>query len=284
MDPPASPGVAPPWPPEWPARPGPWLVLNVVVLGILAAGLAGLAAVVWVGGERGTAAVFAGVAAVLALIVVGIGPRLRVRRRRPALAITSRTTESGERGVAIPYSAWWYGWVVALVAAAGAGYAALVAAVLLGSDTLARDPRMTALALVGLVAVPYLGWLLVELASGRAARGHVVLTPLGVHHRSLTDEESTPWDSVQAVSAAYERGPLIVIGVDPGGRRWRRRSRVGFQRRPTDRDALIIHGLLLAVDPAVLYHALRHYHAHPDHRPELATAAAVARIRGGEVN
>lgn len=47
--------------------------------------------------------------------------------------------------------------------------------------------------------------------------------------------------------------------------------------------SVVVNGRRLAVDPAVVYHALRYYHAHPEMRAELLTPAGVQRIRSGRL-
>jgi hypothetical protein len=44
-----------------------------------------------------------------------------------------------------------------------------------------------------------------------------------------------------------------------------------------------VRGWSLAVDPALLYHALRYYHAHPEARAELGTEAGLRRVRSGDL-
>lgn len=259
------------------------MLLAIPYLGVLTLGLAGAAAVAARMGEPAVVVAFAGAAVLLALVTGGTARLLRVRRRWRPDAVTPHELRPGEPGVRIRYSGWWFGWLVALVVAV-TGYAGAALVGSLRSDLLPDElaGRAAVFAVVGVVAIPYCGWFLWEVARGRVARGQVVLTPTGVHHRGLVHEEFVAWESMVAVAAVDDRGPVIAITTGPGGRQWRRTSRVSLQRRPADPLALTIHGRVLAVDSAVLYHALRHYHAHPDHRSELATAAGVTRIRGDE--
>jgi hypothetical protein len=141
------------------------------------------------------------------------------------------------------------------------------------------------IALFGALAVFSL-WFLLGIMSGRVAgrRPRLVLRPDGVYHRSYTFEHFVPWHTVFEVSAEEFRGPIIVArAFESKDIRTRRTIWAFMQDEPGYVPDLRVRGHLLAVDPAVAYHALRYYHAHPGARAELLTAAGEQRIRSGNV-
>lgn len=162
------------WPPEWPRRGSRWLVLELVYMVPVTVLMAILALAFWQDGDRGYAAVFGGLAIIVALLV--IVDASKVRRRWRTGVITAHATDVGERGVCIPYSGWRYRVLLTLLGAMGVTFATSILEVLFGG----RGVIAVILALGGIVAVPLLGWLLFDAARGRIIRGQVVLTPHGI--------------------------------------------------------------------------------------------------------
>src|SRR5699024_1522664 len=91
-----------------------------------------------------------------------------------------------------------------------------------------------------------------------------------------------PWEAIIDISPEYRDGPYInVLGSTNAP--WERQQvhKIWKQDRLPPAPAVIIPGKFLDVDPAVTYAVLRLYHANPSSRQELASSAAVDRIRVG---
>jgi hypothetical protein len=275
-----APPPALPWPAAWPSRASRWMLLNLIFIGMIAVGLGGISVAALYAGDQGPGLLFGGGAVMCVLVVAGVAPLHRIRRRWRPRVVTIHTTGSGERGVRIPYSAWWFGWLVTLIAITGGLFAAVVLWVLLASGL--EEARNVIGVMLGLAAVPYCGWFLLDVVRGRVARGGVVLTPNGIHHRYLMLDEFLAWDSVMSVAARHERGPTIEVSEAPGKVRRRITSWVALRRLPPS-GPVKLYGRLLAVDPAVAYHAVGYYRSRPDVRRELATDAGLRRIRTGNL-
>jgi hypothetical protein len=208
---------------------------------------------------------------------VGLGLSVLPRRRR-ARPRTTAVAWTDERGALFPYARGGHYALASLMLMSFAGSAVIVAALAVRGPR--RPAELVVLALFGLAALGAL-WLLVEMVRVYLTRPRIVLTPSGLYHRRITFEHFLPWPAVYAVSADEARGePLITAKADSSEETWvrmlRRRSREPeFALLPY----LVVRGGTLAVDPAMLYHAVRHYHDHLDHRDELGTDAALDRIR-----
>jgi hypothetical protein len=127
----------------------------------------------------------------------------------------------------------------------------------------------------------YLVWLLAEVARKRLALGLLALTPSGVCHRSWAFRSYVPWTAITSVSTGQTReGPLITMAVFANTEpRFHQTSRLWKQDEFRLAPHIAIKTAYLAVDPALAYHALAYYHAHPNARPELATTTALDRLR-----
>jgi hypothetical protein len=265
------------WPAEWtPARPAAWVVATGAGLAALA-GLAGVLAVrSLLAGDTAEglllscAAVYLGHGVGLA---VSIGPRRR--RGRPG---TTTVAWTGERGVVFPYARGGHYALAVLLLMTFAGSAVVVAALV---PTRSAGPAE--LAVLGLFGTAALGslWFLVEVVRAYRARPSVVLTPSGLYHRRITFEHYLPWSAVFAVSADQKgREHLITAKADPS-----EQTRVRMLRRRSQEPELlllpylVVRGSALAVDPATVYHAVRHYHAHRADRGELGTDSVPERVR-----
>ncbi|HEY9474362.1 MAG TPA: hypothetical protein VIS06_10995, partial [Mycobacteriales bacterium] len=60
---------------------------------------------------------------------------------------------------------------------------------------------------------------------------------------------------------------------------FRRTSRLWKQDEFRLAPHMVVKAAYLSVDPALAYHALRFYHAHPEARAELADGTALDRLR-----
>lgn len=271
-----------PWPGEWPApRPKLGMILTIGYLGVLTLLAGGLGSWALLSGQPGPAILLLGGGVYLGL-VTSLGLWLFHTRRRVSLkSITLHITGSAEDGVLVAYSGWLYRWLATTMLLTLVVLASVVLSGLAGwaMPPFSSPPGAVSVAVLSAAGL-YCLWIVIEMAGGRLARGRVVLSPQGIYHRSLTFEHFAPWYAVHAVSAEDVSGPLIVAKASPSDHtRVRRTSRAGKQQEFQLLPYVAVRGRSLAVDPAVLYHALRYYHAHPEARPELATDAGLQRIR-----
>ncbi|MGH3972990.1 MAG: hypothetical protein ACRDS9_06665 [Pseudonocardiaceae bacterium] len=276
----------PPWPDEWPApRPKLWMVLNAGYLSILTLLACGLGSWALLSGQPGPAAFLLGGGVYLGLGTSLCFSLLRTRRRVSPKAITLRVTGSGEDGVLVAYASWLYRCLAAIMLLTFLVFTGSALSGLAGwvVPPFATPPNALSTGIF-ITAGLYFLWIVIDIASGRLARGRVVLGPHGIYHRSVTFEHFAPWDTVHTVAAEDVGGPLVVAKAFPSDHsRVRRTSRVGKQQEFQMLPYVAVRGRSLAVDPAVLYHALRYYHAHPEARAELTTEAGLHRIRGGNL-
>jgi hypothetical protein len=217
---------------------------------------------------------------------------LCLRRGLSARAVSLRATGCADDGVAMFYSPRFYRILRVLLLVTACIVASFAGAGVLGwaapSGTPPPDPESflaggAALSLL-FAWVAWLVWVVVEIACRRVARGRLVLRPDGIYHRSFTFEHFAPWHAVVDVSARQFRDPVIVVRAFPTeDTRIRRTSWLGNQQEFKLLPFLAVRGRSLAVDPAVAYHALRYYHAHPEARAELGTFAGEQRIRSGNL-
>jgi hypothetical protein len=261
------------------------MVLNAGYLSILTLLACGLGSWALLSGQPEPAAFLLGGG-----IYLGLGTSLcflllRTRRCVSPKAITLRVTGSGEGGVLVAYSSWLYRCLAAIILLTFLVFTGLALSALAGWVIPPFVAPPSALSTVIFIAAGmYFLWIVIDIASGRLARGRIVLGPQGIYHRSLTFEHFAPWDTVHTVAAEDVGGPLIVAKAFPADHsRVRRTSRAGKQQEFQMLPYVAVRGRSLAVDPAVLYHALRYYHAHPEARAELATDAGLHRIRSGNL-
>jgi hypothetical protein len=275
-----------PWPQEWPApRPKLWIRLTVGYLCVLTLLTGGLGFWALLSGQYRSAIFLFGGGVYLGLGTSLSLRLLRTRRHVSPTAITLGKTGSAKNGIVIAYSDWLYGCLAILVLLT---LAALTGLALSGLAGWPVPPFSSAPGIVSTVVFSAAGlyflWIVRDIASGRLARGRVVLSPDGIYHRSLTFEHFAPWHAVHTISAEDISGPLIVAKVSPSDHsQVRQTSRVGKQQEFKFLPHAAVRARSLKVDPAVLYHALRYYHAHPGARPELATDTGLRRIRTGDL-
>lgn len=276
-----------PWPAEWSTpRPRPATVLGDVFLVALTLGFTALGAQASYGGDLGTAAFFFAGGAFLGLLTAHSLSRRRLRRRMSSRAVMLRPTAYGRGGVALCFSTWRYRGLTAALLMGSAFLGVYTAGSVLGWEMPPPVPRANVIAVViaGCGALLLL-WFFIEFITGRIAKGWVALTEAGIHHRSHTFEHFVPWSAVLEVSG-MELGaePLIVVRTFPSdGARIRRTHWMGKPDEFGLLPSLVVRARSLVVDPAVAYHALRYYHAHPESRGELLSPAGERRIRSGNL-
>lgn len=262
------------------------MVGDLVFLGMLILFFAAVAALMLAVGSTQTGSIYIGMTALIVLIVVGVAPLYRVSRRT-AGAIEPGTGALGEAGVRLPYSAWWYGWVLVLIASLAAGPGALALYLFVGGGD-AQSRLAQGMVVIGVVSLPFALWFFFEVLRGGVARGQLLLTPRGIHHRGMVQQEFVAWDDVFAVAAVNRRGlPVILVLVEPGRLEWAATSSWSIGRKrggPTDLTPILeLWVYLFPVNPVLVYHALEYYRTRREARAELATGAGVQRIRTGDL-
>lgn len=276
-----SPPTPLPWPDGWPPPIQPKSVLLVLaVAGFTVFDITiGILALTW--SDTGTG-IFLLAGSPLMLTVTAIGYLTRLRGRRPGISLLRHgpVSDLGEPGLLIPYSRALGAAAVllpvsVLLVTAPATIAFLAGIVVDGPDTsgLVSTVVLWAISL-------YMGWLLVEVGRKKLTRGLLALTPSGVYHRSWAFHSYVPWTAITSVSTGQAReGPLITMAVFSNTPPWfHRTSRLWKQDEFGLAPHIAIKTAYLSVDPALAYHALAYYHAHPDARSELATTAALDRL------
>jgi hypothetical protein len=275
------------WPEGWP---GP---LTLAAIGCLTWGFGGLLVVV---GLVAVTDVVAGgqPAYVLAigLIFGGFGAGLllmwSLAYRRPGGGVQPRLTtvqDGGDlrTGVDFPYSR---ARVVRGIAAAG-GVCLAGAGLLLGTAVGLGWPGLAGgvlLLLVGVVGV------VGPLRRGVGRDWRLVLLPEGVLHLKGGSRMFVAWDQILMVDAhrfaqvgAPPRLTLVIdvqAAVETAAQPPRRRTRW----RRTRLVELSRDVWRLAVDPSLVYAALRYYTAHPEARVELGDSRGVQRLQGRELS
>ncbi|MDQ4021820.1 MAG: hypothetical protein M3257_09395 [Actinomycetota bacterium] len=220
----------------------------------------------------------------LLLTVHGVATRLRVRQRAAKSVDFTESAASEECGVRLPYGAavwsFYYLWPLVMIIFFGP----LLAASLANLTTTPGDVgALVQMGVTGL-ATGYASCFVVDLLRRRLRRGVIVLSPVGVYHRSWTFDSFFPWESVLFVDGGEADGPLVELAIIPGRGSWYRRiSKLWKQAELAFDPNMAVPGKWLSVDPALLYWALRYYHEHPEARGELAGTAGVRRLRDGAV-
>lgn len=264
-----------PIPPAWAKRRLFKAVRSVTSLAVLAIVLAAFGAFILWSGDLPIGILLAAVAILLGHVVV-LGIRGRsMRRRRGARAQLVADPKATTKGVRFTYSAWAYYWATAV----------LVMTVLLGlaltAVRLAAPDSVLDIAGAIILGGPtlFIGWFLVTML--RLAPGEVTLSPAGVLHRSLTSMHFVPWYAVVGVSARWLNTPLLTVEAHPSDDTRVRRYMGRLGSGELEHLPIMAIRTAWLPDPVLVYHALCFYQAHPDLRPELATAAAAERINSG---
>jgi hypothetical protein len=209
---------------------------------------------------------------------------------RPRLE-TVELGQSRERGVGVPYSG--PRTALALVASGCVGLACLGLVVFAGS--FADDPGESPwpLRVVGTVGALFFGLGgLVAARRGMGRRWRVLLTPSALVMEVGSARTVVPWDAIREVWATEvstsARGmrvsePLIGIDLsDPEAIETGPLERLLLPLSRRIAADLALPTRTLDVEPSLLLEALRHYHQHPQARPELATETAVSRLGKGQ--
>jgi len=280
----SAPAGSLPWHPAWssPVRPKyVTLILFVALLGVgsLAGGVLALSD----GDYRGVILLL-GSPFMLLLAVNGFAMRFRMRQRAAESVDFTESAASEERGVRLPYGAvvWSFYclWPVVMIIFFGPFFVASL-------SNIATNPRdVETLIQSGVTgfATGYASCFVVDLFRRRLRRGMIVLSPVGVYHRSWSFDSFFPWESVHYVDAGEADGPLVELAIMPGRGSWYRRiSKLWKQAELAFDPNMAVPGKWLSVDPALLYWALRYYHEHPEARGELAGTAGVQRLHCGAV-
>ncbi|MFC4069649.1 hypothetical protein [Actinoplanes subglobosus] len=201
--------------------------------------------------------------------LVGFSVHMWWRPRRSMPAVTAV-----DGAVTFPFSAWtsyWLGSFMILM---------VLVLVLIGSSGLlgGGGPGIV-VAILAFGAAIYLGGHLVRLVFNR--RGCLRLTPTRLEHHALGFTHRLPWDAVaDVVPAEVNDAPLIILmpvataPVDVTFTWITRGPRKGLLL-----PSMAIRSVWLVDDPVTVYRTLRHYHSNPGHRVELASGAAIDRIR-----
>jgi len=260
------------------------LLLVIFVVAILGA-IAGLVAGEWRPGLTILAFGLAG----LCTMPVMRSWRRSGRARRVAVQLDGRR----HTGISFPYSQL-------------RSRAVLFGAVLLGLTSLgmllwARDfadsnAELWQARVIGLAGtVFFLGGGIFALVRTGGRGWQVVLLPDRVLVRYGPSRAAAPWASIVSIDAdettifvprgGQVREPFIRIRVDDP----RSISGDGFDQAvrqlvPDSADEISVAVRALAVEPDLLYHALRYYHSHPQARDELGTASGLRRIRSEELD
>jgi hypothetical protein len=250
-------------------------VLSLGFLALVTAGLVAGAAWAFTDGEPG-AGVLLGLGAVYIGHLVGFGLRVgRSSARRAGRPPTLAAAPDGGEGVRFAYSASTYYWFTAVLLLTELG---LLAAVLVAAASAMALGIASAVVVAAMAAA--IGWFLVTML--RLAPGGVLLSPVGVHHRSLTFAHFVPWHTTVRVGADWLNTPIILVRAAPSEdtRIHRYTGRFGTAEL-RHLPFMVIRAYWLATDPATVYHAMSFYHAHPDLRAELQNHSALDRITGG---
>lgn len=283
-----------PWPAVWSRqRPGVTGVLVTGFLGFLALGLAGVGVYHFPPGER------AGLVLVLCVGAVSVGAitamdlwMARGRRRQPPSAVSLEGRGSVDAGIAISYSSRFCHLLRPLLLVSTGIVVGFAAGGVMGRLAPFGTPAPDAASSVAggaalcllVVWAAWVVWVAAQIAGRRVARGRLVLRPDGIYHRTFTFEHFAPWPAVVDVHAGNHGFPVIVVRAFPTEHtRVRRTAWLGKQPEFSLLPFLVVRCRWLAIDPAIAYHALRYYHAHPEARGELRTAAGAQRIRSGDL-
>lgn len=277
----------PPWPMSWPpprGLRGGLVAVFFAFLGVLALAL-GVRLLITRSFDARDIIGFAAAPAMLALSAVVVITRVRIRSRPSSAAQTGFFDGADEPGLLIQYPR-------SLCVA----YLAFIVGLILGVGCLATimllvafvgHPNIGAL-IVGLAFVAmviFIMGFLVEAVRGNIVRGALLISPSAVAFRSWGSDAVIPWRSLQIVTDGSTKDqPIVINCYDNTPAQMRYRSGLAKPRRNAPPPTSIkVPGAFLSIDPALAFHTLRYYHAHPRARTELGTAAALDRLRYGNL-
>ncbi|OLT14072.1 hypothetical protein BJF78_19885 [Pseudonocardia sp. CNS-139] len=219
----------------------------------------------------------------LAVAAQGTLTRVLVRRSATGGIRLSTVPESGESAVVIPYSSSLF-WLMFTVPAVLFGIAGIVLIPLGGWALATQEFDLIVPAAIGVVGVVYAVAMLTHVCTGKLARGYVALSPTGIYHRSWALTSFVSWRHVMDVDPCDDKGPAIEVHAMRSPEGWvRQTSRLWNQPELAFAPYLMVRGMYLSVDPALVYHALQFYFSRPDARSELGDHAGVERLRRGDL-
>jgi len=215
--------------------------------------------------------------------------RLGVRSRSTRAVRSVHTADAGGAALSVPFmsSLWPALWLIiggVLLGCALLGVARWVVAFTSSSLNIGALLSGAVLLLIALA----LAALVVEGLRGTAVRGELLISAQGIRYRALAYDASMEWRALERVSVVGGDSLRIVlmgyadIPASVQGRSWLMRPSKAVLTQAAE-ATIAIRGVLLSIDPALAFHTLRYYHAHPEARAELGTEAAVRRVRAGAV-
>ncbi|MFF2088832.1 hypothetical protein ACFVVM_34040 [Nocardia sp. NPDC058176] len=110
-------------------------------------------------------------------------------------------------------------------------------------------------------------------------RHGLLLAPDGIAVEAGYAQQTTGWDDIGSIWPRADNNNYQVIVVSHRLTTVRR-TRLVRSRGHTARE-IRLNAATYRIDPALLFHLICHYRVHPEHRHELSTGDAVARIRRG---
>ncbi|WP_162830054.1 hypothetical protein [Amycolatopsis palatopharyngis] len=268
-----------PWPSEWANTKKMKWYFGLAWIGFLAL-VSFVGAAVMATGESPGSAKYLLIFGLLFVTIMVVGFDSRVRLRKGGGGKISAATDSqGRPATNVPYSRIAFAGssllmalLVAIFAAATYDFASSVGT----GESKAPLGAAVVFGAIGLFFATYF----VQIARKRIARGHLLLTPHGLEHRSWGYESQLPWNSVMHVSALNGDGPEVWIrGSD--NHFARRRTAKLWGGKPPRAAGLALQGKSLGVDPALVYYMISYYLAQPSARAELGTEAAIRRAQAG---
>jgi hypothetical protein len=154
---------------------------------------------------------------------------------------------------------------------------------------LTEEADLSGATLWGVLAAAF--WILLGFAVKRS-RGHLLITPDGIHHHGGTFLSHLAWDDVVAILPVEHDGPeVLVTGHDDAAWAPHVLSHVrGVDKppelprddgQPGNKPAIRVRCVYYRVDPALLFAILHFYAVNPHAGVELATEAALHRARAG---
>jgi len=221
----------------------------------------------------------------LAIMISIVARKIRSRSKNTTAVRTSLPTELDEKGLVIRYA--WARAIILAICSIGAwlGSALFGAEWLFGFlSNFTNQPTQFWAVSFFLMGAGFT-WLLIQTALRRNQRGAVILTPKGVLHRTGFADFYLPWENIAQISAARSDNQVIKIVAIPNTQphitvhTW-----LANFKQPSTTQQFEIPGIRLTLNSALLLHVLFFYHAAPpSFRAELATEAAVNRIRGNNI-
>ncbi|MVU76222.1 hypothetical protein GPX89_03075 [Nocardia sp. ET3-3] len=276
-----------PWPTEFGRSPR-WPIAAILFFGVGSLYYAAIA----VGGMSagdGIRAIFGASGLLLSALFVALSA-LRLRPHRPTSAgrIMLERNESGETAIALPmaHTSWFLGVLLCL---SGGLFLVMLAVTRIASHS--NGPAHTLLAIPLLAAALAAFAVAALLSAALRTPRRLVLSEHGVRQNNGALDQHLPWSAITAMTPTR---------ADPTGGQSRRRIpmvlirphapsdiavpwRFRWFRQRTFLDVISVQPIAYPVDGGLLYYTLQFYWQHPELRPELASGAAIERMRRGDV-